>query len=211
MDLSHPLRSLIPTLDAAALEVLAGTESGLSATQVAKLAGKGSRPGLILALDRLTRAGLVHAVPSNTGHLYRLNRDHLLARAVLDAATARRELLHRLGAVIDDLIPHPVHASVYGSTARGEATEDSDVDLLIVTPTEADRYDDTWREQMRTLEDRVHAWTGNRLEVLTLSAHGVGTAHAAGEPLIRELWRDAVTVHGPDFPVLMTTVLAEDA
>ena len=34
MDLSDPLRSLIPSLDSAALAVLAGTESALSASQV---------------------------------------------------------------------------------------------------------------------------------------------------------------------------------
>ncbi len=211
MDLSHPLRSLIPTLDAAALEVLAGTESGLSATQIARLAGRGSRTGLTLALDRLTRTGLVHATPSNTGHLYRLNRDHLLTRAVLEAANARRALLRRLETVIDDLTPRPVHASVFGSTARGEATEDSDIDLLIITRTEADKHDDAWSEQIRSLEDQVLAWTGNRLEVLTLSVRGIRAAQEAGEPLIRELWRDALVVHGPELPVLMATAPAGDS
>ncbi len=34
MGLSSPLSSLIPTLDAAVLEVLAGTESGLGVSQI---------------------------------------------------------------------------------------------------------------------------------------------------------------------------------
>ena len=53
MDLSFPLRSLVPSLDSAVLEVLAGTESALSATQIAHLADRGTRQGQALVLDRL--------------------------------------------------------------------------------------------------------------------------------------------------------------
>jgi hypothetical protein len=37
-------------------------------------------------LDRLVRHGLVIAEPANQGFLYRLNRDHLLAPSILQAA-----------------------------------------------------------------------------------------------------------------------------
>ncbi|MBU4214845.1 MAG: nucleotidyltransferase domain-containing protein [Actinobacteria bacterium] len=204
MDLTSPLRSLIPSLDAAALEVLSGTESALSATQAARLAGRGSRAGLTLVLDRLARTGLVVAEPSNTGRLYRLNRRHVLASAVLAAAAARGELLIRLREGVGALSPTPVHVSVFGSFARGEGDDDSDIDLLIVTNPSVDRHAETWRTQVRALEDDVLAWTGNRLEPLVLSADELAAAAAGGERIVNELADDAMTVLGESFHHLLT-------
>ncbi len=67
MDLTSPLHSLIPTLDSAVLEVLAGAESSLSLAHVARVAPRGSRPGLALAMDRLVEQGLVTATPATSG------------------------------------------------------------------------------------------------------------------------------------------------
>ena len=73
VDLTSPLRTLAPSLESAVLEVLAGTESGLSATAIARLAPRGSRQGQYTVLTRLVDHGLVLADPSSTGALYRLN------------------------------------------------------------------------------------------------------------------------------------------
>ena len=96
MDLQHPLRSLIPSRDWAVLEVLAATQSGLGASRIAQLSAEGSRTGQVTILDRLVEHGLVIAEPANHGFTYRLNRDHLLAAAVLSAAGVRAALLTRL-------------------------------------------------------------------------------------------------------------------
>lgn len=196
---------MIPSLDAAALEVLARTESATSATQTARLAGRGSRAGLTLVLDRLARTGLVLAEPSNTGRLYRLNRRHVLAPAVLAAVSARAELVHRLRDRVGALSPVPVHVSVFGSFARGEGDDDSDVDLLIVTPPSVDRHAESWRAQVRALEDDVQAWTGNRLEPLVLSVDELAAAATRGERIVRELADDAVTVLGDSIERLLSS------
>jgi len=78
MDVSSPLRSLVPSLDSAVLDVLSRSESSFGPTQVVRQAGRGSRAGIQLVLDRLVEHGLVLAEPTNRGHMYRLNRDHLL-------------------------------------------------------------------------------------------------------------------------------------
>ena len=132
MDLTSPLHSLIPTLDSAVLEVLAGTESSLSLTRVTRLAPRGSRPGLALAMDRLVEQGLVLATPANRGDMYRLNRDHVLADAVVSASRARSAILARIGEDAARMEPRPVHVSVFGSFARREAGPASDIDVLFV-------------------------------------------------------------------------------
>ncbi|MCU1500157.1 MAG: hypothetical protein JWM47_4110, partial [Acidimicrobiales bacterium] len=139
MDLTSPLRSLIPSMDSAVLEVLARTESALGSARIARLARRGSRPGHEHALRRLVEHGLVEAEPTNKGHMYRLNRDHLLAPVVLATMNLRSELLDRLRAAVAGLRPKPLHASVFGSFARGEATAESDIDLFLLMP---DAYDE---------------------------------------------------------------------
>lgn len=193
MDLSHPLRSLVPSLDFAALEVLAGTESALGTSRIQKLAGRGSWAGYQKVLDRLVEHGLVLSEPTNNGFSYRLNRQHLLAPAVLAAVTVRRELLSRLTAAVADLDPAPVHASIFGSFARGHGNESSDIDLFVVLPSTTDP--DRWRAQMTALQDQVLAWTGNRLEVLVLDQEQL--AAAADEPVLAVIQEEGITLAGP--------------
>lgn len=79
MDLSSPLSSLIPSMDAAALEVLVRTQTGLRVSKIRQLSRRGSRQGIANALERLVEHGLVDAEPTNFGFTYRLNRNHILA------------------------------------------------------------------------------------------------------------------------------------
>lgn len=201
MDISSPLRSLVPSLDSAVLAVLAETESGLGVTQISRLSGRGSRPGHQLVLDRLVEHGLVLADPTNKGFTYRLNRKHLLAPAIMVAVNARRELLRRLGTAVGDMNPKPIHASVFGSFARREGTEHSDIDLFLVMP---DDSESGWDEALRTLEDLVLGWTGNRLETLIFSPRHLSTVVAAGEPVIDSLRDEALTLHGPEVEDLLS-------
>jgi DNA-binding transcriptional ArsR family regulator len=208
MHLTQPLRSLIPTLDGAALTVLARTESALSASQIARLTQHGSRTGLRLALDRLVGTGLVDADPSSSGRLYRLNRQHVLAPAVLAGASARNDLLSRLTDGLSALVPAPEHASVFGSLARDVADENSDIDLLLVMPAGLDLHDESWRAQVRALEDAVLRWTGNRLEPLVLTTSQLTAAARRGERIIDELSSDASTLVGESFESLLVRLAA---
>ena len=138
MNLSSPVGSLIPSMDGVVLEVLAGTHSALGPSRIHALGHRGSRPGVSLALGRLADQGLVHAEPTNYGHTYRLNRDHVLAPAVLAAAEARAEFLRRLTAGCQALRPAPLSVALYGSVARRESDDASDIDLLVVVDELAD-------------------------------------------------------------------------
>jgi predicted nucleotidyltransferase len=208
VDLASPLRSLIPSLDSAVLEVLAGTESGLSASQIARLSARGTRAGQAVVLDRLVRHGLVLAQRANTGYLYRLNRAHVLSPAVLGAVGARQEVLDRLRTAVAGLDPVPVSVALYGSFVRRQAGPDSDVDLLLVLDESFDRHADPWQAQLDTLEQQVLAWTGNGLEVLQLSTRQVADAIAAKEPLMQSLLDEAVTLQGRDVADLLAPLRA---
>lgn len=198
MDLASPLRSLIPSLDSVVLEVLSGTEGTLGVSRIHRLGGRGSRAGISLVLDRLVDHGLVLAEPSNLGSVYRLNRDHVLADAVLDAFGARHEFLRRLGDACAHLEPEPVSAALFGSVARRESRPDSDIDLLIVVDDLTDTQGDAWTDQVGRLRNQVLGWTGNRLEPIVVSWTHLLELSVSSEPITRS-WRDeAVTVFGTD-------------
>lgn len=206
MDLASPLRSLTPSLDSAVLEVLAGTESALSASQIARLSLRGTRAGQGVVLDRLVQHGLVLAEKANTGYLFRLNRAHLLTPAVLAAVGARQEIVDRLRTATAALDPAPVSVALYGSFVRRQAGPDSDLDLLLVLDDAFDWHVDAWHSQLTSLEQQVLAWTGNNLEVLHLSTRQLAAAVAAGEPLMQSLRDEAVTLHGRDVEALLAAV-----
>lgn len=205
VDLASPLRSLTPSLDSAVLEVLAGTESGLSASQIARLSARGTRAGQGAVLDRLVKHGLVLADKSNTGYLFRLNRAHLLTPAVLAAVGVRQEILDRLTTATATLDPAPLSVALYGSFVRRQAGPDSDLDLLLVLDDAFDWHADAWQAQLEHLEQQVVAWTGNRLEVLHLSTRQLAVAVNAGEPLMQSLRDEAVTLHGCDVAALLAS------
>jgi hypothetical protein len=190
------MASLVPTLDAVALQVLAGTQSGLTLAQISRMSRRGSRQGLALALERLVHHGLVLAEPAGRSQLFRLNRDHVLADAVVSAAHARLALVERLADGCAALDPALVHASVFGSFARAEGHPDSDIDLLVVAPDRA-VGDDAWRRQLDDLASDVHRWTGNRLESVCLTPADLHEAMSRGEPIARSWLADSVTILGP--------------
>ncbi len=205
MDLAHPLRSLVPSLDSAALEILAYTESALGTSRIRDLAGRGSWSGYQKVLDRLVEHGLVLSEPTNNGFSYRLNRDHLLAPAVLAGVAVRRELLERLSEAVAALDPTPKHASVFGSLARGEGTAASDIDVFLVMPTGYDRDTERWQSQLQALEDQVLAWSGNRLEVLVLDRDQVAEAAVTAEPVLASIRREGICLFGADVTDLVPT------
>lgn len=160
-------------------------------------------------LRRLVEHGMVLAEQSNTGFMYRLNREHLLAPAILSAVGAPDELASRLATACRGLIPNPVHVSVFGSHARAEATAASDIDLMIVVDGGLDVHDARWTDQMDDLGHQVLTWTGNRLEVVVLSVTRLRAVVLAGEPLVETWAADARTLLGPRPQSLVRSARAE--
>jgi predicted nucleotidyltransferase len=197
MDMSQPISTVIPTLDGPVLTVLARTKQPLTGRRIHQLTGAGSESGTRKVLRRLARTGLVTAERVGSSWQYSLNHEHLAAAAVGELTTLRARLIEQMTATIRQWSHHPIHASVFGSTARGDGDLDSDVDLLLVHG-----FEDPppgWDEQLDELSDRVHAWTGNHLQSYELGTAGLADHFQAGEPIVDDWLRDAVTVYGPDF------------
>jgi predicted nucleotidyltransferase len=189
--ISHPLDSVV-------LRVLAGTTQALTGRQVARLTGEGSQQGIGKALNRLVDVGVVQREEAGSSSLYTLNREHLAAPAIERLANLRGELLERLRQAFGDWEVKPVHASLFGSTARGDGDTASDIDLLVVRPQSVDAEDETWRTQLDALADAVWRWTGNHAGIVEIGEGDLAKLRRRRPPVLDELDADAITLAGPE-------------
>lgn len=154
--------------------------------------------------------------------VHELNREHVAAPAADLLAGLRLELWKRLREELAGWNPEALHASVFGSAARGDGGPDSDVDLLLVhrpVPGEqavgqapsfvgmitgflaaraveqmTDQEANGWRQQIDRLHGLVYSWTGNALQVVEMSVFQ--WADPGGHGFLEEVDRDAVVVGG---------------
>ncbi|HEV3320981.1 MAG TPA: nucleotidyltransferase domain-containing protein [Solirubrobacteraceae bacterium] len=184
------------------LQVLAGTNMGLTGRQVALLAGRNSHSGVLQVLNRLTDQGLVDRVELNRAYLFALNRKHLAAPAVELLMGMREELIERIRRELDGWQIAPVHVSLFGSTARGDGDTRSDIDLFVVRPNEVDDGEPAWCAQIDDLQRRILRWTGNHAGIMQVPESQMTHLLDEEPPIVAELRADAITLHGPEINAL---------
>jgi DNA-binding transcriptional ArsR family regulator len=203
MDVSRPHGAISHPLDSAVLRVLVGTTQALTGRQVARLASEGSQQGIGKALNRLVGEGVVHREEAGSSSLYTLNRDHLATPAIELLVDLRGELLDRLRQAFRGWRIKPVHASMFGSAARGDGDASSDIDLFIVRPSSIDAEDDTWQSQIDGLADSVWRWTGNHAGIVELPGDDLGKLRRRRPSVLRELDADAIALAGVDIAKIL--------
>jgi predicted transcriptional regulator len=195
MDIAKPFTAISPSVDADVLVVLAGSTKPRSGRELARRAGR-SNTGVQHVLDRLVEHGLVSREEVGRTFLYELNRHHLLAPTVEQMASVRAELVRRLREAIGAWGIPTIHASLFGSAARGDGDASSDIDLFVVRPTDVDPDDVDWRGQVDGLADLVHRWTGNYAGITEISEGELPRLQKDRSPVVEEVRKDAVDLAG---------------
>lgn len=200
MDLSFPLATIAPTLDAGVLHVLAATTAGCTAAEVHRRLGHGSDEGVRKVLARLVRQGVVLAETPARYPLYRLNREHVAAPYIEALTRVRDQIFANIRVEVAGWRIEPLHAGLFGSFARGTADSDSDIDVLLVRPEVlAEHAEDAWLDQLVHLERRIREWTGNVAQIIDLAPGTLGQMARDGDPLV-DSWRaEDIPVHGERF------------
>jgi len=108
------------------------TTGWCTAGEVHRRLGRASDAGVRRVLERLVEQGIVTADRSHRFPLYVLNRDHVAARYIESLARLRGDVVDRIRGELEQWTTPPLHASLFGSFARGEADEASDIDILLV-------------------------------------------------------------------------------
>lgn len=192
MRLQSPFATIAPTLDGDVLAVLAGAEEWFTVPHVRSLIGARSVEGIRKALGRLAAEGVVDTMSGGRATLYRLNRDHLAAPAILELADLRVTFIRRLRDDMAAWTTPPAYAAIFGSGARNDMRSDSDVDLFILRPDEAA---DDWDARVQNLVIRASRWTGNDVrpvEFTVSEARGAGSS----EPVLLDVVDEGITVFG---------------
>ncbi len=196
MNVARAYSAVAPTVEGDVLAVLAGTTQPLTGRRVARLARRGSVAAVAKALERLVRQGLVLRQEAPPASLYTLNRQHVAAPAAEALALIRTELLERLRHAFSIWSIPPVHASLFGSAARGDGDLDSDIDIFVVRPAGVDAEDATWSAQLQDAGDAVLAWTGNHAGIIDFGDEDVEQLRDQNPPVLQELRRDAIDLAG---------------
>lgn len=195
MNVANPSTAISHGVEADVLAVLAGSSRPRSGRELARLAGR-SATGVQHVLHRLVGHGLVERQEAGRTILYTLNYDHLLASVVRQMAGVRLELVERLRSAIEAWAIQPAHASLFGSAARGDGDERSDIDLLVVRPAEVDAEGSAWREQINGLAGAVRRWTGNHASIVEIGENELPRLRSERPPVVGQLREDAIDLAG---------------
>jgi len=158
MKLQNPFTAICSDADAAVLLSLGRAPVELTAQQVHRLVAGPSLSSVRRSLDRLARSGVVLERMLGQARGYSLNQQHLLAGPIWEIAHATEELYSRIAQSLD---AWPVSVSgcvLFGSAARGEMGDSSDIDLLILMDSESAIVQA--ESGAYELSRQVEAWTG---------------------------------------------------
>lgn len=193
MILQRPFAALMPTLDGDVLFVLARADATFTGGQLARLIPHASQDGVRKATKRLVAQGVVTMERVGRAFTYRLNREHLLARAIVSISRANEMLRERVVEQVERWARAPEAVLLFGSAARGEMHLGSDLDLLVIA-----EHDDATEEDVHALATAVTAWTGNDARLVHLSLEEVRNAWKAGDAFMDELLDDGRVLYGPE-------------
>jgi predicted nucleotidyltransferase len=199
---SRSLRFVPTALELTIIGTLRGTNRGLTGRDIARILDKPQR-SVSRSLLRLTESGIARTEEAGRALLYRLNREHLAVQPIEQLLDLPAEFQNRLRDQIETWEVRPVHASIFGSLARGDDEASSDIDVLIVRPRQVDVDDEMWRNQLSELRDRVLLWTGRELGVSEVGEGELTRLRRERPPVVDDLSRDAITLYGQPAATLL--------
>lgn len=192
MRLQNPFAALAPVgLDSQVLTVLSRSRDHLTADQIHRvLPEHGSLSGVRKSLDRLLRQGIISERAAGHTSGYALNQDHLLINAVLMVADAKSALTTRIRETVQQQFSfEPTLVVMFGSAARGDMSDDSDIDLLFVIPDGVP--EEQAEDQLSDLAHSVLTWTGNTVDLLSYREEEVISA-----PIFNSVIREGIEILG---------------
>jgi predicted nucleotidyltransferase len=193
VELNRPLATVTPTLDGDVLAVLASHDVTFTTGQVHRILTQHSEEGIRKVLRRLAGQGVVLSERIGNAFAYRFNRDHIAAPYIVGLARMHETFLARLEELLESWSVPPVYAAMFGSAARGQMTDSSDIDLLLVRPGSGVLAE--WEGQVNDLATMVTRWLGNDVRVLEFTEDEIA-ARGRDEPVLDEVSRDGITLAG---------------
>lgn len=168
MKLQNPFTAICSDADSAVLLALGRAPVELTAQQVHGLAAGPSLSSVRRSLERLAQGGVIHERVLGQSRGYSLNQQHLLAGPIQDIAHATAELHSRIAQGVESWPVAVAGCVLFGSAARGEMEDSSDIDLLILMDNESAAL--KAESGVYELSRQVEAWTGAPANVVVWTA-----------------------------------------
>lgn len=186
MLLNEPFGGVIPGARGAVLSALLRTDARLTGRQVhALVSDRHSLWSVQEALKAWVQLGVVHTEIIGRAVVHAINEDHYTVpplRSLLDPMAAlTKAAVQIVGEDVEAVI-------VFGSVARGEAREGSDIDLAVIAQSD-------WTGRV-DLEDAVRKRLGNDCDVLVFTVRDFMRLAAAHEPVVDEILADGIPLIG---------------
>ncbi len=187
MNVSHPLFDVVPGARGRLLYALAISQRAVTRRRLSSIAGVA--PGNAnRILDELVGSGICHQSEAGRSLMVSLNRQHLASEQILALVALRATLIERLQVTASQSKVLKA-AWLFGSVARGDSTEQSDVDVVLVF---GDPLCDQATQLVTELSDRILAWTGCELQAIEYSEASWSDLVAREGRLIAEIRRDGI-------------------
>ena len=186
MFFSEPFGGLLPGARGAVLSVLLRTGEPLTGRQVHGLVrDEHSLWSVQEALRVWVQLGIVETRSVGRATLHSLNAAHAAIAPLRVLADPVALLIAAIGEHVDPSVQAVI---LYGSIARGQAKQDSDIDLAVIATS-------TW-DQRAEMQDTVRSRLGNDCDVLAFTAARFRRLSASGEPVVADILRDGVALIG---------------
>jgi len=195
MDYVNPVEVVIPGVQGRVLSVLAKTEAELTMRTVAELAGVSANRATAV-LNHLVHLGLVERREVGSAALVRLVRENGAAQSVLALADLQGGVTIRLRVQAEMIQPRPACLVAFGSFVRGEARDDSDIDVLAVPPHEKEGASDLWATTLGRWCEGATRIVGNPVNVLEASLDELPELVVSGSPLWRAIVEEGIVLAG---------------
>lgn len=194
MNVASPIESIFPSVDSAVVVAVCETNEWRTGKEIADRTTR-SYSTVLASLERLSVQGVVRRRVAGRTYLFQLNDQHLAAEPLRDLSRMRARLFGRMRSHVSEWDVEPVSVSVFGSAARGDGDDQSDIDVLVVKGEERAAPDDWWSACLSDFSQSITEWTGNRASVID-----VWRSELSQEVLSRAVWKeirqDAVNVFG---------------
>ena len=195
MDFARPVQAVIPGAQGRILAVLAETSAELNLRALARLSGV-SLAHASRVLPGLVSLGMVERRDVPPAALFRVVPEQVAVRAVMELSRARDVVLGEVGQLAAKLPPPPVSVIVFGSLARGDASVQSDIDLVVVRPAAVGEESDDWRRAVEAWRLEVRRRSGNAAEIVEVDEGEIGRLLRSRRPMWKDVMRDGVVVYG---------------
>lgn len=205
MDFERPVEAVIPGATGRLLAALARVDTELPISALARVAGVGRTraSGLVSHLHQL---GVVDRRDIGRITMVSLARDNAAGALIDRLGHLRTDVLDRLRGLAGEISPSPATLAVYGSFARGEATTESDIDVLAVRRRGADA--DAWSIALSAFASSARRLTGNPIQILDYDLDELrrkaGSRASTGKAFWSGLRQDSIVLVGASVDSLLT-------